>query len=100
MSKRKKKEILVEAPTFGSRELELLKDTTGAETLDVFKASERIGKALSFLMIPAGFLLSLWSLFGILVSAEFSLSDPIFLIVLGFFGVVNLLGGLILLARK
>jgi hypothetical protein len=100
MSKRKKKELLVEAPAFGSRELELLKDTTGAETLDVFKASERIGKALSFLMIPAGFLLSLWSLFGILVPAEFSLSGPVFLIVLGFFGVVNLLGGLILLARK
>jgi hypothetical protein len=100
MSKRKKKEILVEAPAFGSRELELLKDTTGAETLDVFKASEKIGKILSFLMIPAGVLLSFWSLFWLLISTEFSFSDPVFLILLGFFGALNLLGGLILLARK
>jgi len=100
MSKRKKKEISVEAPAFGSRELELLKDTTGAETLDVFKASEKIGRILSILMIPAGVSLSFWSLFWLLVSTEFSFSDPVFLILLGFFGVVNLLCGLLLLARK
>lgn len=99
MSKRKKKEIVVEAPA-RSRELELLKDTTGVETLDVFKASEKIGRALSFLMIPAGALLSLLSLYGILISAEFSFSDPLFIGALGFLGAINIFCGLILLARK
>lgn len=99
MPKRKKKEIVVEAPA-RNRELELLKDTTGVETLDVFKASEKIGRALSFLMIPAGALLSLLSLYGILISAEFSFSDPLFIGGLGFLGAINLFCGLILLARK
>jgi hypothetical protein len=97
---KKKKKIVVETPTFGSQELELLKDTTGVETLDVFKASEKIGKVLSFLMIPAGALLSVLSLYGILVSMEFSFSDPLFVSVLGFFGAINIFCGLILLARK
>jgi len=100
MSKRKKREIMVEAPAFGSRELELLKDTTGVETLDVFKASEKIGKILSFLMIPAGVLLSMASLFGILTSMKFSFSDPLLGVTLGFVGALNILCGLILLARK
>jgi hypothetical protein len=100
MPKRKKKEILVKAPAFGSRELKLFEDTTGVETLDVFKASKKIGRVLSFLMIPAGVLLSLWSLFGILASTKFSFSDPLFVSALGFFGALNLLAGLILLAKK
>jgi hypothetical protein len=100
MSKQKKKEIVVEAPTFGSRELELLKDTTGVETLDVFKASEKIGRVLSLLMIPAGVLFSLMSLYGILTSAKFSFSDPLFIGALGFLGAINIFCGLILLARK
>ncbi len=99
MPKRKKNEIVVEAPT-RSRELELLEDTTGVEMLDVFRASEKIGRVLSFLMIPAGALLSTLSLCGILISAEFSLSDPLFIGALGFLGALNIFCGLILLAKK
>jgi len=91
---------VVNAPSFGSRESELLKDTTGVETLDVFKASRKIGRALSFLMIPAGALLSIMSLYGILTSAEFSFSEPLFIGAIGFLGAVNIFCGLILLARK
>ncbi len=97
--KRKRKEIVVEAPT-RSRELELLKDTTGVETLGVLKASEKIGRVLSFMMIPAGALLSLLSLYGIVTSMEFSFSDPLFIGALGFLGALNIFCGLILLARK
>jgi hypothetical protein len=100
MSKRKKKEIVVKAPPVGSRELELIKDTTGIETLDVFKASEKIGRALSFLMVPTGAFLSILSLYGILISAEFSFSDPLFICALGFLGAINIFCGLILVARK
>ena len=99
MSKRKKKEILVEAPA-RSGELELLKDTIGSETVDVFRASEKIGRALSFFMFPAGVLLSLLSLYGILVSPEFSFSDPMLIGALGFLGAINILCGLILLAKS
>jgi hypothetical protein len=100
MPKRKKEEIVVEAPVFGNRELELLKDTTGVETLDVFKASKKIGEVLSLLMIPAGALLFVLSLYGILTSAEFSFSDPLFVGALGFLGALNIFCGLILLAKK
>jgi len=99
MPKRNKKEIVVEAPA-RTRELELLKDTTGVETLDVFKASKKIGRALSFIMIPSGALLSIMSLYRILTSAEFSFSDPLFIGALGFLGAINIFCGLILLARK
>ncbi len=100
MSKQKKKKIVVEAPAFGNRELELLKDTIGTESLDVYKVSERIGRALSFLMIPAGVLLSLLSLYGLLISTEFSFFDPMFIGALGLLGALNIFCGLILLARK
>jgi hypothetical protein len=100
MPKRKKKPIVVSAPAVARREQELIKDTTGNETRDVFKASGKIGRALSFLMIPAGALLSLLSLYGILISAEFSFSDPLFISALGFFGAINILCGLILLAKE
>jgi len=100
MPKRKKKEIVVDAPSFGNRESKLLRDTTGVETLDVFMASRKIGRALSFLMIPSGALLSIMSLYGILTSAEFSFSDPLFIGALGFLGAINIFCGLILLARK
>lgn len=100
MPKQKKKEMVVEAPAFGNRELELLKDTTGVETLDVFKAAEKIGRALSLFMIPAGALFSLLSLYGILVSMEFSFTDPLAIGALGFLGAINIFCGLILLARK
>lgn len=97
---KKKKELVVEAPAFGNRELELIKNTTDVETLDVFKASEKIGRVLSFLMIPAGAVLSILSLYGLLTQVKFSFSDPLFVVALGFVGAINIFCGLILLARK
>ena len=98
--KRKRKEIVVAAPAFRRREEALLKDTTGVEALDVFKASEKIGRRLSGLMIAVGALLSLLSLYGILTSAEFLFSDPLFVGALGFLGAINIFCGLILLAKE
>lgn len=100
MARRKKKKIVVKAPVSGSGEPELIADTTNFETLDVLKASEKIGRVLSYIMIPIGVLFSLLSLYGILISARFSFSDPLFIGALGFLGVINILCGLILLARK
>lgn len=100
MSKRKKEKLVVKAPAFGSPESELLKDTTGVEALDIFKASEKIGRVLSFIMIPAGAILSILSLYGISTATQPSFSDPLFVDALGFLGAINILCGLILLAKK
>ena len=73
--KRKRKETVVATPSFRRRKEALLEDTTGVEALDVFKASEKIGRRLSSLIITVGALLSLSSLYGILTSVQFLFSD-------------------------
>jgi len=98
--RRKRKEIVVAAPSFRPRKDALLKDTTGAEALDVFKVSGKIGRHLSSLMITVGALLSLISVVSILASIELIFSNPLFVGALGFLGAINLFCGLILLAKK
>ena len=98
--KKKRKEIVVAAPGLRHREEELLKDTTEVETRDVFKASAKIGRRLSSLMIVVGALLSLLSVYGILASAQFLSSNPLFIGALGFLGAINIFCGLILLAKE
>ena len=98
--KRKRKEIVVATPSLRRREEALLKDTTGAEAVDVFKVSTKIGRRLSGLMIIIGASLSLFSVYSILTSAKFLFSDPLFLGALGFLGALNIFCGLILLAKE
>jgi hypothetical protein len=98
--RRKRNEIVVSAPSFRSKEDALLRDTTGAEALDVFKISEKIGRCLSGLMITVGVLLSSLSVVSIATSIELMFSNPLFVGALGFLGVVNLFCGLLLLAKK
>ena len=98
--RRKRKEIVVAAPSFRSKKDALLKDTTGAEALDVFKVSGKIGRRLSGLMITVGALLSLLSVVSILTSIEFTFSNPLFVGALGFLGAINIFCGLMLLAKK
>jgi len=98
--KRKRKEIVVAATSLRNRKEELLEDTTRVEALDVFKASEKVGRLLSSLIIAVGALLSLFSLYGILTSTPFLFSDPLSIGVIGFLGVINILCGLILLAKE
>lgn len=97
--KRKKKEIVVAAPALRRRE-ELLKDTIGTETTKVFEASGKIGKGLSIPMITVGVFLSLFSVYSILTSTQFLLSNPLFIGILGFLGVINIFCGLILLTKE
>jgi hypothetical protein len=97
--KRKREEILVDAPASRLRKEELLRDTTSAETIDVFKMSAKIGRRLSTLMITVGAVLSLLSVYGILTSTQF-FSNPLFVGALGFLGLMNIFWGLILLAKE
>ena len=98
--KRKRKEIVVASSSFRNRKEELLEDTTGVEAVDVFKMSEKVGRLLSSLIIAVGALLSLFSLYGILTSTPFLFSDPLSIGALGFLGAINILCGLILLAKE
>ena len=98
--KRKRKENVVSVPSFRRRKEALLEDTTGVEALDVFKASQKVGRLLSSLIIAVGALLSLFSLYGILTSTPFLFSDPLSIGALGFLGIINIICGLILLAKE
>jgi len=97
---RKKNKIAVAAPACGRHEEALHKDTTGVEALEVFNVCEKIGRRLCGFMIAVGALLSLLSVVSILISIEFTFSNPFFVSVLGFLGAINIFCGLILLAKK
>ncbi len=98
--KRKRREIVVAPPALRRKEEPLLRDTTGVEALDVSKVSMKIGKYLSGLMIIVGASLSLFSVYGIITSVHFLFSNPVFIGALGFLGAINILCGLILLAKE
>lgn len=101
--KRRKKEILVDASSVSrKRQEELLKDTTRIESYHVFKISTRVGRLLSGLMAAVGVLLFIFSLYILFVDTQFSFQgfEALFSGILGFLGVVNVLCGLILLAKE
>lgn len=98
--KKEREEIVVAPPALRPKEEPLLRDTTGVEALDVSKASMKAGKYLSGLMIVVGALLSLFCLYGILISVNLSFSNPFFISALGFLGATNIFCGLILLAKE
>ena len=97
---KKRKEIVVSPPALKPKEEALLKDTTGVEALDVSKASMKIGKYLAGIMVVVGASLSLFALYDILVSTELLLSSPFFIGIMGFLGAINILCGLVLLAKE
>ncbi len=97
--RRKKREISVRAPDYIPKREPILKDTTGSEALDVFKVAENTGRVFSFAMIVAGIFIVVLSAYALFSSINL-LSNPLFVGVLGFVGAINLLCGLLLLAKK
>jgi len=103
MPKKKKiKEILVDTTVLKRREEELLKDTTGMESYDVFKISAKFGRLLGRLVAAVGFLFLILSLYVLSTGTQFLLlgSEALFVVFLGFLGAINILGGLLLLAKE
>lgn len=98
--KKKKEEIVVDAPSRKRREATLLRDTTGAEAVDFLKAFTKVGRSFSWLMIVVGGVLSLFCVYGLLTSVQFSFSNPLFIGFLGFLGAANIFHGLVLLAKE
>ena len=97
--RKKEREISVRAPDYIPKRAPVFKDTTGTEALDVFKVAEIISRFLSFAMIAVGIFIFVLSANSILSSANIFL-NPIFVVVLGLVGVLNIFGGLLLLAKK
>lgn len=98
--KRKKEcEISVSPPDYIPKRAPILKDTTGTEALDVFKVAENVGRVLSFVMIAVGIFVAVLAAYSILTSVNMFL-NPLFVGVLGLVGALNILCGLLLLAKK
>lgn len=96
---KKKREFSVRAPDYIPKKAPIFKDTTGTEALDVFKVAETIGRVLSFALFATGIFLIVLSTYSILASVNMFVA-PIFLGIFGFVGALNILCGLILLAKK
>lgn len=85
-----------------SSEDSLLKDTTVTEKFHVFEISKRISKYLSSLLFATGaisILLSAQYFLGAKLLLAFELKT-LFVLALGFIGTVNLISGLLLLAKE
>ena len=97
--RRKEREISVNAPDYIPKREPIFKDTTGTEALDVFKVAENAGRVLSFVMFVVGIFVAILAAYSILTSVNMFLI-PLFVGVLGFVGAINILCGLLLLAKK
>jgi uncharacterized Tic20 family protein len=98
--KRKKtKEISVRAPDYIPKREPVFKDTTGTEALDVFKVVETVGRVLSLVMFAVGIFVVVLSAYSIITAANMFL-NPLFVGVLGLVGAINIICGLLLLAKK
>jgi uncharacterized Tic20 family protein len=97
--RKKKREISVHAPDYIPKRAPIFKDTTGTEALDVFKVAETVGRVLSFIMFAVGIFVVVLSAYSILTAVNMFL-NPLFMGVLGLVGALNILCGLLLLAKK
>ena len=97
--RKKEREISVSAPDYIPKRAPILKDTTGTEALDVFKVAEMVGRVLSFIMIAVGILVAVLAAYSILTSVNIFL-NALFVGVIGLVGALNILCGLLLLAKK
>jgi hypothetical protein len=97
--RKKEREISVRAPDYIPKRKPIFKDTTGTEALDVFKVAENVSRVLSFAMFVVGIFVVILSSYSILTDANMFL-NPVFFGVLGIVGALNILCGLLLLAKK
>ena len=97
--KKREKEISVNAPDYIPKREPILKDTTGTEALDVFKLSGTVGRILSLAMFAVGIFVTVLAAYSILSSINMLL-NRLFINVLGLIGALNILCGLLLLAKK
>ncbi len=93
---------MVDTSVLKRRDEELLKDTTGSESFNVFRISARFGRLVGRLLAAVGVLFLILSLYVLFSGAAFSFlgSEAPLLILLGSLGAINILSGLLLLAKE
>ena len=98
--KKKKKEILIDT-FFLKRDEEFLKDTTRLESYTVSKTSTRVVQYLSWFMTGIGAFALFFSLY-LLIDTSFSFQGLEVLLssIIGSLGALNVLYGLLLLAKE
>ena len=101
MARKRKKErqVSVRAPDYIPKRAPIFKDTTGTEALDVFKVAEKVGRVVSFAMFVVGIFVVIFAAYSSVASVNMFM-NPLFIGVLGFVGALNILCGLLLLAKK
>ncbi|MCW4021937.1 MAG: hypothetical protein NWF02_02090 [Candidatus Bathyarchaeota archaeon] len=92
-------EVSVRAPDYIPKKKPIFKDTTGTEALDVFKVVQILGRILSIAMLAAGIVTVCLTAYSLIMSISLFL-NPMFMIVLGITGALNIFCGLLLLAKK
>ena len=97
--RKKERKISVRAPDYIPKKEPIFKDTTGTEALDVFKLTGIVGRIFSLVAFAVGIFVAVFSGYNILTSGNIFL-NPLFLAVLGCVGAINLVCGLLLLAKK
>jgi hypothetical protein len=95
----KNREFSVHAPHYIPKNTPILKDTTGTEALDVFKMAKRLGRAMSFAIVVVGIFIVILSAYSMLIDINIFL-NPLFMGILCLLGALNILSGLLLLAKK
>ncbi|MFZ7138132.1 MAG: hypothetical protein ACOWW1_06920 [archaeon] len=92
-------EVSVRAPDYIPKKKPIFKDTTGTEALDVFKVVQILGRILSIAMLAAGIVTVCLTAYSLIMSISLFF-NPMFMIVLGITGALNIFCGLLLLAKK
>jgi hypothetical protein len=96
---KKEQKISVRAPDYIPKKDPIFKDTTGTEALDVFKIIGTVGRIFSFATIVAGIFAIGFVIYNIMSQGNIFL-NPYFISILGVVGTINLICGLLLLAKK
>lgn len=101
LTKKSKKDrrISVRAPDYIPKKEPIFKDTTGTEALDIFKLTGTIGRVFSTITIATGIFAIFYVIYNVVMSANIFL-NPFFITILGFIGAINIVCGLLLLAKK
>jgi len=100
LSKKEEDEILVYTPPFPRIGYEELEDIGLTEKLNYLNICEKISKYTAGTMIIANLLLFLFSTYSLLNQTQFTFPNPFIILALAFMGIINLINGLLLLAKE
>lgn len=100
MSKKEEDAILVYTPPFPRIGYKDLEDIGFTERLKYLNICKKISKYAAGLMMMTSLFYLLFSTYSLLNQTQFTFSKPFLTLALAFLGIINLLNGLLLLAKE